>query len=458
MKAKKNIGYIQMLTGHPSGNQWTHIAKEFTFQYWSQGQWKDLKGVRQQDEPGTMGLIVGYDSNGFYNLVHSSGMPNWRLQYHAKEGGVKILSSTSKNIDLMEGREYVLCASVTGSVISLCCNGELMLKSEIARPAAGKFGFWSGSAGNRITVKSIRAREINAGSYQYASDIRVSIDKAESLLGFMPRGYKHEIQLPSVETDEVFIKVERAVSGQQIFINGKKTDRVLLKDSHDSVDDVVVLVISADGSNQHRYCIEVVPVPPVEGYELAYSDEFNGESLDTDLWYCRVGKRWKSLQSRDNVDVADGNLEISLTYDKETGNHITGGVITKKMFGYGYYETRAKLWKHRGWHSAFWQMGYCPGVGFPDDYEGPANNQINEIDGFESTEGGGFSTNLQYHNPRMLFGSVGARGDVCEDFHVFGWEWTPEYVRYFYDGELVRQIRYLPPHGVAECMAELCGT
>lgn len=91
------------------------------------------------------------------------------------------------------------------------------------------------------------------------------------------------------------------------------------------------------------------------GYTLAWADEFDATSLDSDRWKYRIGVSHESYQRPENVALEDGNLVIYLKREDYGGKSLTGGgIITNTQHGYGYYEVRAKLDGGRGWHEAFW--------------------------------------------------------------------------------------------------------
>ena len=124
---------------------------------------------------------------------------------------------------------------------------------------------------------------------------------------------------------------------------------------------------------------DYVPV----GYQLDWSDEFPGVTLNANDWYKREGSKAICKNDPANVTVGAGVMHIALKAEQngDTG-YTCGGIISKKTFGYGYYETRAKLWGEKGFHSAFWQMGLADYVPDTPSYKGPYN-RFNEIDGFE---------------------------------------------------------------------------
>ena len=101
---------------------------------------------------------------------------------------------------------------------------------------------------------------------------------------------------------------------------------------------------------------EVTPLPP-PGYQLVFSDEFDGGSLNTNRWGFRLESKMLSTQQRENVSVKDGNLVIALRKESVRGKNYTGGgVISRPTFVYGYYEARFKTPPAEGWHTSFWAM------------------------------------------------------------------------------------------------------
>ncbi|WP_410793302.1 family 16 glycosylhydrolase [Kribbella sp. C-35] len=215
---------------------------------------------------------------------------------------------------------------------------------------------------------------------------------------------------------------------------------------------VAVLLAAGLVNTAPASSVEPAPALPVPGYQLAWSDEFNGAGPDTDSWFYREGEKALCSNSPGNVSVADGSLRIALKREDRNGMPYTcGGVISRKTFGYGYYETRAKLWGDQGFHSAFWTTGLSDYVPDTPQYKGP-NNRVNEIDGFEvdSHAPDVFSQVSHWFVPQHVGNPGGVyRGpDSSDGYHVYGFEWTPSQVRYFIDGQLTRVLPKPGPHGL----------
>jgi beta-glucanase (GH16 family) len=89
--------------------------------------------------------------------------------------------------------------------------------------------------------------------------------------------------------------------------------------------------------------------PAAAGYELAWSDEFNGTSLDTiNNWSYDTGQGMSAAQAESDtrgcVAVENGSLVIWSKYNPTSPRYTSGRINThdKKFFTYGYFETSIK--------------------------------------------------------------------------------------------------------------------
>ncbi|OCT13093.1 hypothetical protein A8709_20295 [Paenibacillus pectinilyticus] len=189
------------------------------------------------------------------------------------------------------------------------------------------------------------------------------------------------------------------------------------------------------------------------GYTLYYADEFNDAAVNENDWMYRdAGPYSQGYNRKENVRESGGSLHIDFKHEQINGTwyNTCGGIISKKLFGYGYYETKAKLFNATtGLHSSFWSMGLSNHIA-ADNVTGltaeiaagnlPYYNQATEIDGFEHNSGtNGYDTGTityvpGYSSPRQ---SVSTTPDA---WHVYGYEWTPTAIKFYLDGTLVNSI------------------
>ena len=112
-------------------------------------------------------------------------------------------------------------------------------------------------------------------------------------------------------------------------------------------------------------------VKAANNWNLVWSDEFNGTSLDTSVWSYEIGNGdwgWGNgeieyyTNRTDNVRVADGSLQIIAKKENYGGQKYTSGRIIskgKKYFKYGKMEARIKVenGNQDGVWPAYWMMG-----------------------------------------------------------------------------------------------------
>ena len=186
---------------------------------------------------------------------------------------------------------------------------------------------------------------------------------------------------------------------------------------------------------------------PHEKYKLVFEENFSGNTLNQKEWDYRVGERLGGLNRAENVAVHDGKLTIRFDYEPVDGvyRYTGGGILSKRLFGYGYYEAKAKLWGGTGGlHSSFWSMG-CNGG---DGVHTPAFNTIIEIDGYEvdSARPESIGSNVHYYvgAHRTVGGVLGAEDyppvDSSKEAFVFGYEWLPNQINWYLNDVKIRTL------------------
>ncbi|MEV6716274.1 hypothetical protein AB0M48_30040 [Lentzea sp. NPDC051208] len=204
------------------------------------------------------------------------------------------------------------------------------------------------------------------------------------------------------------------------------------------------------------------PVAPPEISSLysstpTYADEFNDSTVNANDWYYRITGPYRGgYMTSSAVSESGGALRFSYSKRDVNGDgvqdFVSGGVISRKLFGYGYYEVRARLYSGSApLHTSFWSMGLrrnMTGAGgdtrINDDIDAsqlPENNQLFEIDGFEHNS----PDRLDHGNYPQSEGTImkrsgyktGAEREVnYADWNVYGYEYTPQEIKFFINGDL----------------------
>lgn len=173
-------------------------------------------------------------------------------------------------------------------------------------------------------------------------------------------------------------------------------------------------------------------------YRIAFKDEFNGKHLNTKKWNYRTDSKHWSTQLPQNVVLADGNLYLKIRKEKSGDKEYTGsGIISKKTFGYGYYEARFKVPPGAGWHTSFW-LQFHDGSGGTGTSKAAMEYDICENDSKNKTSYG-----VAFHNWKAdkHFGhKMVSTPDLSADFHTWGCEVRQDKVNYYFDGKLVQSV------------------
>jgi len=179
-----------------------------------------------------------------------------------------------------------------------------------------------------------------------------------------------------------------------------------------------------------------------------YSDEFDEEQINEKRWYPNNPK-WKGRKPTyfhgSNVSLEKGELVIKVNQHgneklPEGFTHTSGFIKSKKRFLYGYFEAEAKL-MDAPWVSGFWMTNvgkdWWTEIDICENAPGLEYNRHDlnsNIHVFKAPKDKGnvkkhFSRTKKYYFPVEL----------QADYHTWGLEWTPEFIRFYIDGILFRE-------------------
>lgn len=198
-----------------------------------------------------------------------------------------------------------------------------------------------------------------------------------------------------------------------------------------------------DSASLGAVATEKVPVinTDISGYELVWSDEFDGNKLSND-WNVEEGyvanNELQDYKKEGNHVISDGTLKITavkVNDDKKFGSYTSARINTKgkKSFTYGKIESRMKIPTGVGAWPAFWMLGDNIGeVRWPT---------CGEIDIMEFV---GYSPNTIHatlHSQDYNHGKGTQRGNktvlpegqAVSDWHIYGMIWTEEGFDFYID-------------------------
>lgn len=196
-------------------------------------------------------------------------------------------------------------------------------------------------------------------------------------------------------------------------------------------------------------------------YELVWQDEFDGDSLNKNLWEVDECAKRGGFWGSDQVFVNDGNLHIRTMYDengRQGAGYYTGAVHSKDEWTRGYFEMRCIHLDATGVWSAFWLM--CDGVG--DETSDGVNGT--EIDIVESPYSGsapnrgrvqsaicynGYGTKYTRETAALPVISE-SKSSIYEQYHTYSCLWTETEYIFYIDGKETGRIQKTETSNVDE--------
>ena len=198
------------------------------------------------------------------------------------------------------------------------------------------------------------------------------------------------------------------------------------------------------------------------GYNLMWSDEFDQKSWSDDQ--IKYGTRWtdhlhyrggngpRDIPQPQNLAISNGKLV--LTTNAAGGGKYYGGTLSSvNEYAAGFYRKYG-----------YWEIEMKPAKGYnlltslylvsqPHMYRVASPPDPFEIDAIEYNGGSPtiaattvhwYSGGAHYDNGPTSEENTGV--DLSQAYHVYGMEWTPTVIRFFFDGRLVEQVA-TPPDG-----------
>jgi len=193
---------------------------------------------------------------------------------------------------------------------------------------------------------------------------------------------------------------------------------------------------------------------PGEEWELYWSDEFEGNTLNEEYWSIEGGVRNDCVQKRENVEVKDGNCYLWVKREEGAYPFSSGSLnsASKFSFQYGRLEFRAKMPYGQGVWPALWTMGNHY-IGAGDERGWP---HCGEIDILEM-RGVGNESEKDLTANQMVLGTLhwGENRSVHEEssswrivlnghpadyYHIYAIEWDENAITWFVDDKAFHTV------------------
>jgi beta-glucanase (GH16 family) len=183
-------------------------------------------------------------------------------------------------------------------------------------------------------------------------------------------------------------------------------------------------------------------------WQLAWSDEFEGDSVNANHWTFDIGNGsggWGNHELQyytsrpENAYASNGVLHIVARRESYSGFHYTSAKLkTAGSFSrkYGRFEFRIRLPQGQGYWPAAWMMpehavyGGWAASGEIDVMENRGNDPTTVLGTIHF--GATHPHNTQSFGPPFTF----SNGDSVTNFHVYALEWTTNAMRWYVDNQL----------------------
>ncbi len=183
-----------------------------------------------------------------------------------------------------------------------------------------------------------------------------------------------------------------------------------------------------------------------DGWVLTWSDEFDGEAIDTQKWEVLTRKKNYNGESQyylpEQAAVVDGLLRITTTNEPYDGKAYRSARLESWFEQvYGRFEVRAKIPTTQGIWPAIWLLPRSqpwPHGGEIDimEHAGSRPTEVQSAYHFADAEG-------KHDHVYKVFTATGPEGEPVrfpDDFHVYAVEWSPAQIVFYVDGEAFYRI------------------
>ncbi|MBT8115828.1 MAG: glycoside hydrolase family 16 protein [Arenicella sp.] len=191
---------------------------------------------------------------------------------------------------------------------------------------------------------------------------------------------------------------------------------------------------------------------PGEEWRLVWSDEFEGDSINSGNWSAFVAKagrfndEWQRYtDSANNAYIDNGCLVIKANHEGDT--HATDQYSSarlhtarKQTWQYGKIAARIQLPYGEGLWPAFWMLGANIDEN-GGDTPWPQSGEIDILELYGSKNDAVVEANIHYADQSDAHAMMGAasfrleQGKFADNFHVFELEWDESKIAWLVDGE-----------------------
>ncbi len=194
------------------------------------------------------------------------------------------------------------------------------------------------------------------------------------------------------------------------------------------------------------------------GYSLVFVDEFEGDTLNTDVWEYRAsGERRGGFNAASQVRVDNGKMIMTGEYLKDGEGWYTAMIKLKERYCKGYFEIRCIVNDEPEFWSAFWIQADAPydssaskgGVGgaeidiFESSNTADSKNENSVTHAIHCAGVDGVKEDFQSMRLGAFYGN-----NIYNEYNTYGLEWTDTEYIFYINGVETRRSSF--GNGVSE--------
>lgn len=175
-----------------------------------------------------------------------------------------------------------------------------------------------------------------------------------------------------------------------------------------------------------------------------FFDDFDGKTVNTDVWQVASWSEHGGQTSPERCFVSGGYLNMVFINDSKAG-YLSAAIQTRNEFLYGKWEARLKPSSVPGVLNSFYTIDWNNTA----DESSTSNGTKQEIDiEFLTYTFGGSDGKIHYavhaedKESFNLNPDLGLGFDPSEDFHIYGFEITPDYIEWIVDDKVLQKYTY----------------
>lgn len=194
---------------------------------------------------------------------------------------------------------------------------------------------------------------------------------------------------------------------------------------------LICFIACSGGGNDVNIALEghIAPVPEFE-------ENFNGP-IDNSVWQIASWAEHGGQTSSARCYTSNGMLNMVFRNDSVLG-YLSAAIQTRETFLYGRWEARLKPSSVEGVLNSFYTIDWGTGDGTKQEID-------IEFLTFAFGEGAGkvhYAVHAEGHTSMNTNPDIDLSFNPSDDFHVYGFEITPEHIEWFVDDEVIHTYTY----------------